>query len=180
MRWADLAPWGVSLEHDFVVGQGLDDLQIRLRLERAAVEADVESQSNQLLCVFQGTIEGVHDTAAPNLLLVVLDDLDEVIVRIATVQEQGKLKFVGQLELFLEVLLLDIGFAEVQAVIVQADFSDGDDFVFVFFDLVQKLAEVVVWADQEFAASSGMAADGTKNPFYKMLPFISLQQVGQK
>lgn len=170
MRWANLAPRGVSLEHDFVVGQGLDDLQIRLRLERAAVEADVESQSDQPLCLFQCAVEGVHDSATSNLLFVVLDDLDEVIVRTATVQEQGKLKFVGQLELFLKELLLDVGFAEVEAVVVQSDFSDGDDFVFVFLDLVQKLVEVVVWgaADQEFAASRGMAADGTKNPFYKV------------
>lgn len=80
-------------------------------------------------------------------------------------QEQRKIKFIGQLELLLEVLLLHVGLAEVEAVVVQTDFSDGDDFAFVLLDLVEQLAEVIVGADQKLAASGGMAADGAKNPF---------------
>jgi hypothetical protein len=83
-------------------------------------------------------------------------------VSVATVKEQRKIKLFGELQLLFKVFFLNIGFAEVQAIVVEADLSDGNDFVFVFFDLMGELAKVVVGADEELAAACWMCADGAE------------------
>lgn len=156
---SDLAPRRIGLQHDFVVRQRLHDLQIRFAFDGAAVDADVEAHGDEFLRLLQRSVEGVHDAAPSDLRLVGFDNFDQIVVRAAAVEEQRKLIFVGQLQLLLEVFLLHVRLAEVQAIVVQADLADGNDFVFVFLDLLRQLAEVVVGADEELAASRGMSSD---------------------
>ena len=82
--------------------QRLDDLEVRLRLQRAAVDAEVESEVEDRLRLRQRPIERMHDAAEDAVLA---QDPDEVGVCVgrAGMKEQRQVEALGQLELRWEV-----------------------------------------------------------------------------
>lgn len=91
----DFTPWRVSFEHYFVVRNRLYDFQIVFILERAAVDANVESKGNHFFGVFQAAIESMHDTTSSDFILIRLDNLNKVVVGGAAVKEEWEFVLVG-------------------------------------------------------------------------------------
>ena len=75
-----------------------DDVEVRLRLERAAIDTEVEAEIQQRVRLGQRAVERVHDSAEDAVLT---QDPDEVDVGIArpSVEEQWQVEALGELEL---------------------------------------------------------------------------------
>lgn len=102
MRLPDFAPRAISLDHNLVIRNCGRNFQIRLCLQRASVDANIQSHIDQLLCLLQSAVKSVHH-AALDLIFVLGQDFNKVIVRTSTVQEEWQPKFVGEIELPFEI-----------------------------------------------------------------------------
>lgn len=142
MRRADLTPRRITLNHEPVERERLDGVEVLLRLETAAVDADVESERDEVECFFCRA--GVRMDHASERLVVRLEGRDEVLMAVAGVEEKGKIVLRGQLELWREApagpgsgsgphaprgrLLPQLRFfrGQEESVIIQSALSDGD------------------------------------------------------
>lgn len=144
MSRSHLAPRRIGFQQDFVVRQSLHHLQVGVVLQRAAVDADVEAHGDEFLGLGEGSVERVHHAAPSDLAFVALNDGDQIVVRVAAMKEHRQFVFVGELQLLLEIFLLHVRLAEVQAIIVEADLTDRNHLALVVLDLLVQLVEVVV------------------------------------
>jgi len=97
VRRADRAPGAVGLEEDAVERQRAHRVEVRRRLERAAVDADEEPGGNELERLVGLARERVGD--ASERLAVRAQGGDEVGVAGSRVEEEGEAVLRGQLEL---------------------------------------------------------------------------------
>lgn len=159
MSRTNFTPWRISLNHDFVIWQSLHYLEILLALQTAAVQSNVKAQSDELFRLLQGAIERVNDTATLNLRLVLLDYLQKVIVSGSAVQEQRQIELFRQLELLLKVFLLNVRLTEVKTIVVETNFANSNNFIFMIFDLLSQPIEIIIWTHEKFAATCGMSSN---------------------
>ncbi len=135
MASPDLAPRPVRLEHQALQPDGGHHLAVLGRLEAAPVDANVQAQIfGQLAHLGDGAREAVHHAAAGQALKPrakgVLEQADKVGVGSPRVEKQWELGGQGgrEVELGCEGVELDFFGAVVQAVVVEAELAEGDEF----------------------------------------------------
>jgi hypothetical protein len=97
VRVSNLAVRRISLEHHPFQRDVLERLQVLLRLEAAAVDADVEIQLYYLLDLFDAAREGV-DYSRGEAISVLPDEVVEVVAGVPVVEVHGQLPLFGQVE----------------------------------------------------------------------------------
>ena len=138
MRGANVAPGCIRLEHEAVERDEVQRGQVRVRLQRAAVDAAVQVQCQQCLQVLNRARKRVHDSVfEPRSVR--LDDRQELAACVAIVQEQGQVQgtlrsstregrhALHKVEVLGEVSQLAGLVAVMQAIVVQTALADRHD-----------------------------------------------------
>lgn len=153
--WRRRQVGAVRFDEDAVHGQFLDDTfeLRRFGKHHGARKADVKSHLDEFLRHFQAAGIAVKDAADP--LAVLAQDIHSVAVGFPIVDIDGHVQLHGHFDLLDEDVLLDL-MGRLGPVVIQADFTDGDDFIF----RLEPLAQLGQARCRSQSGVFGMDADG--------------------
>mmetsp|Transcript_15284 Transcript_15284/g.39462 ORF Transcript_15284/g.39462 Transcript_15284/m.39462 type:complete len:222 (-) Transcript_15284:186-851(-) len=126
VRAPDAAPWGICLEMQMLEGYTRGDCNVVRSLERAAVEADVKSESEQCIQLCSTSIKRVHNAAVRKVGTVCHTQRGEVARSRAVVEEERQCARTSDRELGLEAGTLHALWAELQPIVVEPALTNGD------------------------------------------------------